>query len=72
MPDPRQAFLEAICAAPDDDAPRLVYADWLEEHGDPERAEFIRAQIELAKPPARGSRTRQLMLERRVKALWTG
>jgi uncharacterized protein (TIGR02996 family) len=38
------AFLEAIRDRPDDDAPRLVYADWLEEHGDPARAEFIRAQ----------------------------
>ena len=45
-----QAFLRAICETPDDDAPRLVYADWLEEHGRPERAEFIRVQIELAKP----------------------
>ena len=27
------AFLDAIFAQPDDDTPRLVYADWLEEHG---------------------------------------
>jgi uncharacterized protein (TIGR02996 family) len=70
MPDTRRAFLEAICEAPDDDAPRLVYADWLEEIGEMERAEFIRAQMELAKPPARGTRTRRLKVERRVKALW--
>src|SRR5205823_3346972 len=31
-----------IADAPDDDAPRLVYADWLDEHGQPERAEFVR------------------------------
>src|SRR3954454_19585646 len=43
----RAGFLAAICRSPDDDAPRLVYADWLEEHGDPERAEFIRVQCEL-------------------------
>lgn len=44
-------FMGSIIASPDDDAPRLVYADWLEEHGgEPERAEFIRCQIELAKP----------------------
>jgi uncharacterized protein (TIGR02996 family) len=42
-------FLRAIQAAPDDDAPRLVYADWLEEHGEPERALFIRVQCELAR-----------------------
>lgn len=41
-------FLRAIIASPDDDAPRLVYADWLEENGEPERSEFIRVQIELA------------------------
>ena len=38
-----EAFVRAIAEHPDDDAPRLVYADWLEEHGQPERAEFIRA-----------------------------
>src|SRR5690242_12437796 len=36
-----QAFLHALLDRPEDDAPRLVYADWLEEHGDP-RGEFIR------------------------------
>jgi uncharacterized protein (TIGR02996 family) len=45
------AFLRAILAAPDDDTLRLVYADWLEEHGDP-RSEFIRIQIALAHEPA--------------------
>jgi uncharacterized protein (TIGR02996 family) len=38
------AFLDAIRATPDDDAPRLIYADWLEETGDEDRAEFIRLQ----------------------------
>lgn len=46
--DPHADFLSTIIAAPVDDAPRLVYADWLEENGQPERAEFIRVQIELA------------------------
>jgi uncharacterized protein (TIGR02996 family) len=40
------AFLKAVIAAPDDDLPRLIYADWLDERGDP-RGEFIRCQIEL-------------------------
>ena len=44
-------FLRAILDRPDDDVPRLVYADWLEEHGDPARAEFIRVQCELATLP---------------------
>jgi len=34
-----------VLVAPDDDAPRLVYADWLEEHGQPERAGLIRWMI---------------------------
>jgi uncharacterized protein (TIGR02996 family) len=39
------SFLEDIVANPDDDGPRLVYADWLDEHGDSTRAEFIRLQF---------------------------
>src|SRR5687768_5571910 len=38
------ALLAAILANPDDDTPRLVYADWLQENGDDTRAEFIRLQ----------------------------
>jgi uncharacterized protein (TIGR02996 family) len=45
------AFVTAIVAAPADDTPRLVFADWLDEHDRPERAEFVRAQCELAKMP---------------------
>jgi uncharacterized protein (TIGR02996 family) len=44
----RQALLRSVVAAPDDDAPRLVFADWLDENGAPERAEFIRVQCRLA------------------------
>jgi uncharacterized protein (TIGR02996 family) len=69
MSDPT-GLLRAILENADDDTPRLVYADWQEEYGDPDRAEFIRAQCELAKPPARGTRTRRRELERRVKVLW--
>jgi uncharacterized protein (TIGR02996 family) len=46
-----QAFLQAICEAPEDDTPRLVYADWLEENGQPERAQFIRVQCERERLP---------------------
>src|SRR5262245_25219775 len=42
------AFLAAVIANPDDDAPRLIYADWLDENGDSERAELIRLQCQLA------------------------
>jgi uncharacterized protein (TIGR02996 family) len=37
------AFLAALMAAPDDDATRLVYADWLDERGD-RRADYLRAE----------------------------
>jgi uncharacterized protein (TIGR02996 family) len=48
-PDPMHAvFLDDIRAHPADDAPRLIYADWLQDHGEEERAEFIRVQCELA------------------------
>jgi uncharacterized protein (TIGR02996 family) len=46
-----QAFLADICAHSDDDAPRLIFADWLTERdrpGDAERAELIRVQCALA------------------------
>lgn len=44
-----ESLLQAIFEHPADDAVRLVYADWLEENGDCERAEFIRVQVELAR-----------------------
>lgn len=50
MSDDRENLLAAIIAQPDDDAVRLVYADWLEEHGDAQ-AELIRAQIEQEQLP---------------------
>jgi uncharacterized protein (TIGR02996 family) len=43
------AFLANIIADPDADAPRLVYADWLDDRGEGDRAEFIRVQCALAK-----------------------
>ena len=55
-------FLRAVLAAPEDDLPRLAYADWLDESGDDAgraRAELIRAQCELGRsPPA--ARRREL------------
>jgi uncharacterized protein (TIGR02996 family) len=45
------AFLSALQANPDEDTPRLVYADWLDDQGgeaNAARAEFIRTQVLLA------------------------
>jgi uncharacterized protein (TIGR02996 family) len=44
-----EALLRGVLAEPFCNVPRLVYADWLEENGEPERAEFIRAHINLNK-----------------------
>jgi uncharacterized protein (TIGR02996 family) len=43
------ALLDAIWEHPHEDTPRLMYADWLDEHGQLERARFIRLQCELAR-----------------------
>jgi uncharacterized protein (TIGR02996 family) len=56
----RDELLQAVIENPDDDAPRLVFADWLENHGEGERAEFIRVQIELAKLPNEDNRRPEL------------
>jgi uncharacterized protein (TIGR02996 family) len=48
MRDAAEPFLRAILEHPDDDGPRLVYADWLDKQGDTARAEFIRVQCRLA------------------------
>ena len=69
--DERHALWTAIRAHPDDDTPRLVYADWLQERGEEERAEFIRVQIELERLKAdpRKGRKQRAPLEAREKAL---
>src|SRR5262245_60918301 len=45
---PVNAALEAaVIANAEDDTPRLVYADWLDENGDHDRAAFIRNECAL-------------------------
>jgi len=71
------AFRQAIIEKPDDDTPRLVYADWLDEHGESARAEFIRVQCQLARlPPDAPGRTdlerRELRLLDANEAKWLG
>jgi uncharacterized protein (TIGR02996 family) len=67
------AFLQDILAHPDDDAPRLIFADWLEEQGDAgsvARAEFIRVQCTLVGEEFRTRRRwaeRELQLRRLVE-----
>jgi uncharacterized protein (TIGR02996 family) len=45
MDHTKLALLAAIRAAPKDNAPRLIFADWLEENGAEERAQFVRAHL---------------------------
>lgn len=61
------AFLAEIRAHPDDDEPRLIYADWLEEQGDP-RGEFIRLSCERANLDPWDERYDEL--DQRVEKLW--
>jgi uncharacterized protein (TIGR02996 family) len=64
-----EAFLRAIFDAPGDDTPRLLYADFLDENGDPARAELIRVQCELARIPDGSDPFRQAQLGERVGRL---
>jgi uncharacterized protein (TIGR02996 family) len=50
MPTDAEPFLQRIRAHPDDDVPRLIFADWLDEQGGgcAARAAFIRVQLALA------------------------
>src|SRR5437762_1999256 len=70
------AFVQAILDDPDDDSLRLIYADWLEERGDP-RGEFIRLQYALAgmdadDPRRRPLETRERALLKEHGELWAG
>jgi uncharacterized protein (TIGR02996 family) len=70
-------FLRAIAAEPAEDAPRVVFADWLEERGQARRAEFIRVQCELSRTFADAGRRWELLersreLERANAADWLG
>ena len=70
------AFLRAIREQPDDDLPRLIYADYLDERGDP-RGEFIRLRCQLAgwvpelEPRSDLQRREQELLSRYLSA-WLG
>lgn len=69
-------FLAEIVASPGDLTARLIYADWLEEQGDP-RGEFIRIQCELSEPSEDFDRRevldrRQDHLRRLHERDWTG
>src|SRR4051794_24408715 len=65
-PNPEElSLLRAVAAEPEIDSPRLVYADWCDENGQPERAEFIRLQIDRSRRPFR-DRAHHFPTEREV------
>jgi uncharacterized protein (TIGR02996 family) len=75
-----QAFLQEIKSHPEDDTPRLILADWLQEFGTPEeaaRGEFIRIQVLRhqmldSDPRQQGLRDRQNELIRAHLDRWLG
>ena len=62
-----EAFLAAVAAHPADDTPRLVYADWLDDRGDP-RAEYVRLEAERHRLKPR-DKDRRAELTGRLEAL---
>src|SRR5262245_1817344 len=56
-----------MLAEPGEDAPRLIYADWLADHGDEVLAELVRLHLEMGRPWA--SRTRLHRLRQRERQL---
>lgn len=64
------ALYRAMIARPEDDTPRLVYADWLEEHGREEQAEFIRLDCRLEILCPDESEYTELLDRRKELRLW--
>ncbi len=69
------AFLARIRECPEDDAPRLMFADWLDEQCDP-RGEFIRLQCALTRlspdDPRRADLSqREQLLQEKHQAAWS-
>src|SRR5262249_10178667 len=73
----RDGFLRAIAANPADDTVRLAFADWLEEHGDPDRAQLIPVQIPFgnadrpSRPPGKLAACEKHLLDAH-RAEWLG
>jgi uncharacterized protein (TIGR02996 family) len=68
------AFLNALLDSPTDDATRLVYADWLEEHSDPlslRKAEYLRL-LTIVPDDANAKRhyQRMISLARKLGQAW--
>src|SRR3954452_9086932 len=64
-----RSLLAAAKAEPHDDSPRLVLADWLDDHGEACRAEFVRLQLRLSPGPTPLGEGERSDLERRCRRL---
>src|SRR5437588_361311 len=73
MTSDERGLIDAIRDDPDDESARLVYADWLEENGQAERAEFVRLQLARAAGEAtEESRHREKQLLAAHASEWVG
>jgi uncharacterized protein (TIGR02996 family) len=63
------ALIRTCKESPEDITPRLVLADWLEENGDPDRAEFIRLQFQRR---SKDSSRREFELFQINRSRWLG
>jgi uncharacterized protein (TIGR02996 family) len=70
MPTPEAELLGAIWKAPDDREALSVYADWLIEHGDATRGEYI--QLSLLEAPSAAQKKRRTQLVDRHRGAWLG
>lgn len=70
--DTESALLTAILDAPDDDTRRLVYADYLDEQGEADRAALFRTALEFAAAPdgPERERLRSLLVEHQTREWW--
>jgi len=65
-----QLLLKAICADPDADLPRLVYADYLDDKGQPDRAALVRLQCEFVRKCQAGNGLADDVLRTELAVLW--
>jgi uncharacterized protein (TIGR02996 family) len=64
-----ESFLEGIVSSPADSSHRLVYADWLEERGDP-RGAYLRAEVDWVTRRARGRLAKLRKLAEGLDPVW--
>lgn len=65
------ALIAAVEADPFDDAPSLIYADWLQEHSFDQKADYLRCVVRLAHPPeSPDDLARCLELAREIDSVW--